>query len=71
MITWMDFDVPVGYKGEGIYDFDHKYHKQPSVVIRKATKEEYIEYYKFMNNGKIGGSLELLENKFFYEISTD
>lgn len=71
MIGWLDIDVPPGFRLEGIYDFDFIHHKQPCIIIRKATKEEYIEYYKSMNNDKIDRPLEYLEGKFFYEISTD
>lgn len=71
MITWLNHKVETGKMYKGIYDFNHIYHDQPVLVIREASKEEYIEYYKSENKGKIGGPLENLNGLYFYEVQID
>jgi len=70
MIIWLQYDVPVGTKSEYIYDYDKIKHNQPSIIVRKATKEEYIEQY-LSERGKLDGPLSDLDGLFFYEVSTD
>lgn len=70
MIVWRRTEVPLGtILLAEIRDHDMIIRTQPVKVLRKASKEEYIEYYREMTG--YTGDFCSLEDLFFYEISTD
>ncbi len=66
--TWEPFQK--GDVLEGTYDIkerDCKFHKQPLIVLREATKEEFMRQYL-----EIGGATEgPCGFQHFYEVQTD
>ena len=63
-------EVPVGTRFEWFFDVNRNIILQPCVIIRKASKEEFIKFYE-SENGNNHPPESCLEGYFFYEISTD
>ena len=63
-------EVPIGTRFDWFFDVNRNIILQPCVVIRKATKEEFIEFYE-SENGKSHPPVETLDGYYFYEVSTD
>ena len=63
-------EVPIGTRFEWFFDVNRNIINQPCVVIRRATKEEFIEYYE-SENGNNHPPASCLDGYYFYEVSTD
>lgn len=71
MIVGSLHKVPIGFRGDYLRDNNRERVRQPFIVIREATFEEYLEQLDIAGIKKAALTDFDFTHNFFYEVSTD